>query len=152
MTKSPNILKNIKFKNILVITICKCRLWLYDLFNGDRVNIICLQWMKAAHNTAADKQKGRLFFIYLWHTPNLTLFVCILSMCVCLCMRVLQGADSHWGSFTFEPEVKSQLWGSSGEAHSWSGVPENLFGMWLSMCMCECMRENSYGSGPRPCI
>lgn len=89
VTKSSNILKKIQFKYILALTNCNCCSWLYDLFNVDHVNVICLQWMKAAQNNAADKQKERLFFIYLWHT------VCLYLVRVSLCMCVLQGADSH---------------------------------------------------------
>lgn len=48
------------------------------------------------------------------------------------CVLAYQGADTHRGSITTEPEAESQLWGSTGKAHSWPGLPEDIFGMWLN--------------------
>lgn len=58
------------------------------------------------------------------------LFAFCLCVCVWACLRALQGADTYRRSIMFEPEVESQLWSSFGEAHTWSGLPEDVFGMW----------------------
>lgn len=58
-------------------------------------------------------------------------------------VHAYQGADTHRGSIATEPEAESQLWGSTGKAHSWPGLPEDIFGMWLnrrvSVCVYVCV-------------
>lgn len=101
-------------------------------------------------------RKGDCFFIYLWHTPNLTLFVCILYMCarvcacVCVCSRELTPFE--------EASRLNQKLKANYEARLARLTPGQAYQKTSLVCasMCACVSagetENSYRSGPRPCI
>lgn len=91
-----------------------------------------------------DKQlRNNYMFVDTWNTFDQhhkpTLLFCFYFACV----HAYQGADTHRGSITTEPEAESQLWGSTGKAYSWPGLPEDIFGMWLnrrvSVCVYVCV-------------